>query len=255
MNNKIEIVFGDSLYLTINECEFMKNHQIIKFDKFFSFVDLSDVDNNVIKLSDDFCGFIYSEIHHKFDNIDSLESTNKELDATIKKNSKVRIWTTHDDIDEYLTFIYVCNYLLNANCDLYVMFSDEYNKECYSPTCLFENELEELTKLEHKLSKEEILKYSNEWEKVVKDNSDMRVMENGKVKSVTFDYYNNLILNKLDELGEVKTVFLIANLMTDYHLTDIFFDYLINRLIKLDKIRIVKMENNLLQSIITTVNN
>ena len=47
------------------------------------------------------------------------------------------------------------------------MFSDEFDKECYSPSCMNENELEELSKLEHKLTKEEIKKYSNEGKKLL----------------------------------------------------------------------------------------
>ena len=51
-----------------------------------------------------------------------------------------------------------------------------------------ENELEELSKLEHKLTKEEINKNTQIWKKIVSDNSDLRIIENGYVKSVTLDY-------------------------------------------------------------------
>ena len=64
-------------------------------------------------------------------------------------------------------FLYVCNYFSNIECNLYVLFSDEFDKECYSPSCMNENELEELSKLEHKLTKEEIKKYSNEGKKLL----------------------------------------------------------------------------------------
>lgn len=124
-------------------------------------------------------------------------------------------------------FLYVCDYFSNIEYDLYVLFSDEFDKECYSPSCMNEKELKELSKLEHKLTKEEIKKYSNEWKKVINNNLDMRIIENNKVKSVIFDYYNDIILNKLNELGEVKMVSLVSRLMSDIHLYDTVFIYLI----------------------------
>lgn len=254
MNNITEIIYGDSLCYTLKQCDFIGNNKIIKFDKFLSFADLSSMDKSLIKLSEDFCDFIYPEINHKFDTVLSLECLNKELDDAIRRNSKIRIWSSHQESESYLTFIYVCNYFSNSNCDLYVMFSDEYDKDCYSPACMNESELKDLTKLEHKLSKEEIFEYANLWKKVVKDNSNMRIMENGEVKSVSFDYYNDVILDKLKELGEVKSVMLAANLMIDYHMSDIFISYLVYRLIKSNKIKIVKEGKSLWHSVITIVN-
>lgn len=147
-------------------------------------------------------------------------------------------------------FLYVCDYFSNIEYDLYVLFSDEYDKECYSPSCMNEKEFEELSKLEHKLTKEEIKKYSNEWKKVINDNLDMGIIENNKVKSVTFDYYNDIILNKLNELGEVKMVSLVGRLMSDIHLYDTVFTYLIYRLIKEEKIIIISKDKRYWESVI-----
>ncbi len=149
-------------------------------------------------------------------------------------------------------FLYVCNYFSNIDSDLYVLFSDEFDKECYSPSCMNENELEELSKLEHRLTKEEIQKYSNEWKEIISDNLDMRIIENNKVKSVTFDYYNDIILNKLNELGEVKMVSLVGRLMSDIHLYDTVFTYLIYRLIKEEKIIVTGKDERYWKSIIKT---
>ena len=147
-------------------------------------------------------------------------------------------------------FLYVCNYFSNIECNLYVLFSDEFDKECYSPSCMNENELEELSKLEHKLTKEEIKKYSNEWKEIISDNLDLRIIENNKVKSVTFDYYNDIILNKLNELGEIKMVSLVGRLLSGIHLYDTVFTYLIYRLIKEGKIIITSKEERYWKSII-----
>ena len=253
MNNITEIVYGDSLCHWLKQCDFISNNKIIKFDKFFSIADLSNINNNKINYSEDFCSFSNNEIYHKFHKVDSLEDINKQLNEAVKRKSKIRVWTTHNEIESYLTFLYVCNYLFNIDCNLYVMFSDEYKKECFSPACMVENELKELIKLEYKLSIEEKFKYALEWKILTNDNSKLRVIENGKVKSVSLNYYDSIILNKLKAFGEIQIVDLVSNLMKEYCLHDLFIVYLINRLINYNKIMIVKDNERLLRRTIKIV--
>lgn len=251
MKNITEVVFGDSLYHEIKISKFSKNNVIIKFDSLFSICDLSNIDKQILTLNDEYCDLINSEIYD-VSNTYSLKNINNDLEESIKNNNKIRIWTTHNQIDSYLMFLYVCNYFSNIDYDLYVLFSDKFDKECYSPSCMNENELEELSKLEHKLTKEEIKKYSNEWKEIINDNLDMRIIENNKVKCVTFDYYNDIILNKLNELGEVKMISLVGRLMSDIHLYDTVFTYLIYRLIKEEKIIITNKDKRYCKSTIKT---
>ena len=251
MEKITEVVFGDSLCHEIKISKFSKNNKIIKFDSLFSICDLSNIEKNILILNDEYCDLISSEIYD-INNTYSLKNIINDLEESIKNNNKIRIWTTHKQIDSYLMFLYVCNYFSNIDYDLYVLFSDEFDKECYSPSCMNEKGLEELSKLEHKLTKEKIKKYSNEWKEIINDNLDMRIIENNKVKSVTFDYYNDIILNKLNELGEVKMVSLVGRLMSDIHLYDTVFTYLIYRLIKEGKIIITSKEERYWKSIIKT---
>lgn len=249
MKNITEVVFGDSLCHEIKISKFSQNNIIIKFDSLFSICDLSNIDKHILTLNDEYCNLISSEVYD-VSNTYSLKKINNNLEESIKNNNKIRIWTTHKQIDSYLMFLYVCNYFSNTDSELYVLFSEKLDEDCYSPSCMNENELEELSKLEHKLTKEEIRKYSIEWEKIINDNADMRIIENNKVKSVTFDYYNNIILNKLDKLGEVKMVSLVGRLMSDIHLYDTIFTYLIYRLIKKEKIIVTSKDDRYWKSII-----
>ena len=75
--------------------------------------------------------------------------------------------------------LYICNILKNIECDLYVTYSDEYdNTENYiSPSVMDSKELEKLANLEHKISKDDKFKYSNIWEELVNNNSEMRILE------------------------------------------------------------------------------
>jgi len=250
MVNITEVVFGDSLCHEIKISKFSKNNKIIKFDSLFSICDLSNIDIDILTLNDEYCDLISSEIYYDLSNTYSLKKIINDLEKSVKNNNKIRIWTTHKQIDSYLMFLYVCNYFSNIESNLYVLFSDDFDNDCFSPSCMNENELEQLSKLEHKLTKEEIKKYSNQWKELINDNLDMRIIENNKVKSVTFDYYNDIILNKLSELGEVKMVSLVGRLMSDIHLYDTVFTYLIYRLIKEGKIIITYKDERYWKSII-----
>lgn len=53
MNNITEIVYGDSLCHWLKQCDFISNNKIIKFDKFFSIADLSNINNNKIMIVKD----------------------------------------------------------------------------------------------------------------------------------------------------------------------------------------------------------
>lgn len=219
----------------------MLNNNIIEFDTIFSVADLSNLDNYELILPKD----IYNEnIHYSFNN------EIKKLNEAINNNKEIRIWTSHFDINSYSLFLYLCDYLKDKDWNLYVVFSDEYNENCYSPACMRENELEELTKLEHKLSKEEIKEYSKEWQIIKNKKSDMRILENKNVKLVSFDYYNEEILNLLKELGEVKIVRLAALFMNNHYLQDLFVSYFIKRLINDGKIKIINYGERFFQNVI-----
>ena len=206
---KTNIIFGSSTFVTMRESKLL-NNDIIEFDTVFSVADLSKLDNYELTLPKD----IYNE------NINCLLSKEiKKLNEAISNNKDIRVWTSHFDIYSYLLLLYLCDYLENRDCNLYVVFSDEYNENCCSPACMRENELEELAKLEHKLSKKEILEYSKKWKEIKDKKFDMAILENKKVKLVSFDYYNEEILNLLKELGEVKIVRLVGLFMNNYFIT------------------------------------
>lgn len=255
MERITEVVFGDSLYGEINKSKFAKNNSIIKFDMLLSICDLSNINKNILSLNDEYCSLISSELIYDVCNTYSLESIIIKLGEAINNKNKIRIWTTHDQIDSYLMFLYVCNYFSNIDYNLYVLYSDEFDKDCYSPACMNEMELEKLLKFEHRLTMQEIKEYGNEWKQIVSDNSDMRIIKNGKAMSVSFSYYDDIILNKLKKLGVVKTLNLVGNLMKSIHFYDTVFTYLVDRLIKEEKIIITNKDDRLWKSTIKINNN
>ena len=236
MNNKsiTEIIYGDSAFYSINKSNLNKNN-IIKFNTMLSIADLSNIDNYEMYLPKK----IYLE-----DAIYSFKSEMNELDNSIANHHKIRIWCSHKEVNSYLLLLFMCNYLKNKDCEIYVVYSEEYKDECYSPSCMTSEELEQLSKLEHPLSSKDITTFSNEWLKVKESNSEMRIIENGKIRSVSYDYFDKVILEKLKKLEKTKESHLIGSLMADYNIGETIFVYLVNRLIRINKIEILETDEN-----------
>lgn len=61
-------------------------------------------------MNDDYCNLMSKELSYKVSNTYSLKNIINDLKECIKNNDKIRIWTTHNQIDSYLMFLYVCNF-------------------------------------------------------------------------------------------------------------------------------------------------
>ena len=140
--------------------------------------------------------------------------------------------------------LYVCSIIKKYNYELYVLYCDEYNKDYPSPRVMDEKELESLTRLEHKLTNKETEENVKTWNELVNKNSDLRIINNDSVKSVSFDFYDDYILKKLKSIGKIKISKLVGIIMQDIYLIDNMIIYLINRLIKSKKIKITLVNNN-----------
>lgn len=224
----LEVVFGNSIYYTIKK-SVLGNDNILMFNVLFNVGDLSNIENFEINIPE--------ELYYEKNNVNFKKEYDVIID-NIKKNNKIRVWTSRKHIYSYLIMLYLCSVVKEQNYELYVLYSDEYDNSCFSPSAMRENELEELSKLEHKLTRQEINDNAQAWEKLVSVNSDLRIIENGYIKSVTLDYYDEKILNTLKELGKVKMSKLVGVLMANVDLLDTLYVYLIERLIKNGKIKI-----------------
>ncbi len=146
--------------------------------------------------------------------------------------------------------LYISNIMEIYNYDLYVTYSDEYNIDYISPRVMNEKELENLEKIEHKLSKNELMNNAKEWRILVKENSELRVIDNGIVNSVSISYYDEIILETLNELGKVKMINLVATLIGKIYVCDSLIISLIERLIDENKIVIEKNSDKYFESIV-----
>lgn len=228
-----EIVFGHSCYCTMKKSNL--NNDILIFNAIFNVGDLSNIKNYKIKIPDE---LYFEEKNVNFKNEYNIIVNN------IKSKNKIRVWTGRKDIYSYLIMLYVCSIIKKYNYELYVLYCDEYNKDYPSPRVMDEKELESLTRLEHKLTNKEIEENVKTWNELVNKNSDLRIINNDGVKSVSFDFYDDYILKKLKSIGKIKISKLVGIIMQDIYLIDNMIIYLINRLIKSKKIKITLVNNN-----------
>lgn len=229
----LEIVFGNSCYYTLRNSKI--DNDILMINILFNVGDLSNIENYNIKIPKELC------LDEKNDNV--LNEVTKIIE-NINKNNKIRVWSGHNDIYSYLIMLFVSSIIKKYDYSLYVVYSDDYNKEYPSPAVMREEELENLTKFERKLSNQEINNNTGIWEKLVRENTDLRIIENGVVKSVSMDYYDEYILKNLKMMGRVKMAQLVGKLMQNVYLEDILYVYLIEKLIKDGKIKII-LDNNI----------
>lgn len=217
----LEIVFGDTCSNIMKKSSMNKN-TILTFNLRLNVGDISKIDDNVLNI----------------------------IVNNINRNNKIRVWTSKKDIYSYLLMLYISSIIEIYNYDLYVTYSDEYNIDYISPRVMNEKELENLEKIEHKLSKNELMNNTKIWKKLVKENSELRVIDNGIVKSVSMSYYDEIILETLNELGKVKMINLVATLIGKIYVCDSLIISLIERLIDENKIVIEKNSDKYFESIV-----
>ena len=147
-----------------------------------------------------------------------------DIPINIDKDKTVRIWSSKNNTQEYLNFLYFCYKLPNK---ISVIFVNEYNK--YLPTvgAAIPEEIKELLKYEHKLTKEEKDRYKNEWIKLVNENSEIRLFQNGKIISTNYDYLDEYIDEYYDENNIRGTVATLMGNDTENNLSSDIYNFLI----------------------------
>ena len=132
------------------------------------------------------------------------------------------------------------------NNNISVVFADEYNSDCWSIGCTNFKEVNKLAEKEHILLQRDKELYISEWKKIVSVNSELRCIKNGKIESVTIDYFNKTILSYLEN-KEIEFMELVGRLMADSVIDNdsvFVYIYLINRLIKQEQIQVIRIDES-----------
>ena len=238
--NVVEVILSGAPALSLKESILNKNN-ISDFRVSLSVGDLSNVDNYIVTLPKD--------IYHE-EIICDLKEDILNLINLAKLGYKIRIWSSHVSPDSYLLLMFICSCLKNNTDNIYVVYSDEYKEECYSPFTMTSDELVKLSNLEHILSNSEISELSDKWDIVVKDNSNVRIVEDRNIKSVSYEYFDDEIIDILANQKSTRIIDLTYELSNKYHINDSVFVFLISRLISLSKIKIIDNNKQYILSVI-----
>ena len=149
-----------------------------------------------------------------------------DIPINIDKDKTIRIWSSKNNTQEYLNFLFFCYKLPNR---ISVIFVNEYDEYVYSAGSLNYKEIKELLKYEHKLNKEEKDKYKNEWIKLADENSEMRLFQNGKIISTNYDYLNSYIGKYYDKNNIRRIVATLMGNDTENNLSSDIYNFLIER--------------------------
>lgn len=166
-----------------------------------------------------------------------------DVKEKIDEDTLIRIWSSKKNDNDYLMLLYTCNYLRDVTSNISVIFCNEYNEYVRSIAALDAKEIDRLLKYEHKLDKEEIDDYANMWNELVRANSELRILEDGVIKNKEYKDYYDIILSILEEKETSTIVNLVGECMAREIINDaglILYGFLIDKLIKINKIMIIK---------------
>ena len=236
----VEIVLSGASLLSLKDSSF-KDNEIIDVRVSLSTGKLDNIKDNVVLLP--------KVIYHE-EVICDLNNDILKLNDYVDKGYKVRIWSSHLDADSYLLLLFICNVLNNKVDSLGVLYSDEYNKDCYSLGMMTGAEVDKLSNYEQTLNSTNIKILSDKWSTISSSNSDLRIIENGEVKSISYDYFDVEILTMIKTNNNIRIIDVCYELSKKYHINDSVFIFLITRLIDIGKIKIIKKDEKFIKSTI-----
>lgn len=228
----LEIVNGNVEQTILLKSKLFKEDNIISFDLMLNIGDICNLE--IIK---------NRNVCNKRINVDKKI---KILLSKVKENEDIRFWYSSINSED-VCFISYALYLINKHySNKNIMIIDAYDKNMPTLGSFLLDEIKELLNIEKKLSNEVINDLVSNWKKLENQNSNLRLLNNGKLESFSYNYLDTKILNALSKYDEVDIYsfvgieFMPKGFCSIYG--DLIFHYRIKELIKLNKIKIVRSE-------------
>ena len=161
----------------------------------------------------------------------------------LKTNNKIRIWfsSTNSEDKCFLDFIIYLINKIGINSKIYLIDVALLNRTSF--ISFSENEIKNLFEIQQELSLKDQKKIGKEWQKLIEENTEVRILKNNKLISCSFRDIDQKILKLLSKYSEIsikqfviKECFL-SGLDAIYSFT--FFNYRINELIKSNQIKVI----------------
>ena len=153
--------------------------------------------------------FIYDNNEYAIDYPDDFN----KLCNYVKKASKIRIWSSHLNCDEYCMLLLICHMFKDK--EISVIFSDSLSESATSIGTISQDEYNKLIKKEIVLTNKEKEQYINEWNEIISDNKELRIMHNKKVKSISMSELDTKILERLSKVKKISLSKFITELITN----------------------------------------
>ena len=137
---------------------------------------------------------------------------------------------------------FLVNYLQQKEKKIYIC--DTFKTDYQHLSSYKETKIKKLLNNTHELTRNEIEEISNKWGKLYNENKDIRVIENKNIKSHTFKYLDDKILQLLFKLGSISYFELIGLCIKNKicgFCGDCIFEERINYLIDTNKIKVNKI--------------
>lgn len=170
----------------------------------------------------------------------------QRLKKHLAAGKKIRVWYSGSPYS-ICGFYHLCAILENYSNKIYVVKLPEYKR--IGKTMIVHKSWGEVDPVyyqeylaeERQITKTEICHFAECWKKLQKENGHLRAVVNGEVLSVPRNFYDHLIMNKVEK--DPKTVArVIGDVIVDYWLgvSPVWYEYRINELIRQGEIEIVK---------------
>lgn len=222
----IEIVYSDAVGGTLKEFKPLDE------DRFICFADLMpDIGYLDKELDSDYRRCLYNEMfNYAFpviysDSDDTDCDMGKLFDASVESikamkerastGEAIRIWADLD-VHGQCSTAFICNILskIDGLGEVLVMYPPQFNFlddtvypcNCWGQFCLG-NPFDYLS-LQRKMTSAEMQFYSDEWERLKSENSNLRTLICGRLESVSEDFYDNMLLKYIpfEPITEQKAI-------------------------------------------------
>lgn len=230
----LEIVISESEKNVLNYSNLFKKNDIVSFSLLLTYGKIKDIEQSEYKRVLDVelnpkC--IFNELIEKIDNYD-----------------EIRIWYSSCDSESLNTYYFLVNYLSNKNKTIYCC--DVYDEEYSSLGSYDSSKIEKLLLNTSKLNNDEVNDICLIWGKLLEENGDLRLLENNRLVSHSFDFLDNIILEYLSLYEESIQYYSFIGTLVSKELFgirgDLFFSARIDYLINTGKIivdKIVRKKN------------
>lgn len=190
---------------------------------------------------------LFSDMENINDNLSTEDIDNffinqmqeiETFNQKVKDDHNVVIWISNES-HTLCGLAFICDYLRKSDCNICTV---TVPKKIINWSCVSPHDYDKYIKNKIKLNKSDILINGDLWRKLKIENSELRVLEDGKLISVSEDYYDNIIFNTIPDtkitIGELIDCIINKNKLS------VFTNYLYLRILKMKDKKLIEITDN-----------